>query len=480
MTGRPQAVERAQRLTLLAAILGSAVAVLDGSVVNVALPAIERDLGGGLVAQQWIVNAYLLALASLILLGGSLGDIYGERRIFAIGVGAFGVLSLGCALAPTIGVLIALRALQGAAAALLAPSSLAVIVAAFPREQRGPAIGTWTAWGGIATVVGPLVGGLIVDSVSWRWVFALNVPVVLCTLALIRAALAPSVARSGRRVDYRGAVLCAAGLGGLALGLIEKPRLGWGSPLILGSLMLGFVALTAFVAVERRAVLPMLDLRLFGDRNFAAGNLETLAMYAGLGILFFFLVIFLQEVSGYSALQSGLATLPVTIVMWLFSRRVGGLADRFGPRLFMGLGPLISSGGSLLLLRAQLRADYATVVLPAMLVFALGLVLTVAPLTTAVLAGADETDAGIASATNNAVARVAGLVGVSAVGVLVASSLPAGSFVADSRSVHAFHLAVLATSGLLAVGGLVGFAGIVNRRGGAQVPGEAATSARSS
>jgi len=453
-----------QRLTLLAAILGSALATIDGSIVNVALPAIEQDLGGGLSAQQWVSNAYLLTLGSLILIGGSLGDIYGERRVFAIGVTAFGALSLACALAPTIELLIGARALQGAAGALVTPSSLAIIVAAFQRRERGAAIGSWTAWGGIAAIVGPLAGGLVVDQASWRWIFALNVPVVLGTLVLVLATVPRTTHVAQRRVDVVGAGLCALGLGGVVFALIEQPNHGWGSPVILGTLVVGTVALAAFVAYERRVAEPMLKLELFARRNFAAGNLETLAVYAGLGILFFFLVIYLQQVAGYSALESGLTTLPVTIVIFALSRRFGALADRFGPRVFMGAGPLISAGGILLLVRVGMDPSYVVDLLPALLVFALGLSLTVAPLTATVLADADEHDAGIASAINNAVARVAGLVGVAVVGVVVAGTLVGDTFAANSESVRAFHQVVVICAVLVAAGGVAGGLGIVNPR----------------
>jgi EmrB/QacA subfamily drug resistance transporter len=453
-----------QRLTLLAAILGSAVVTIDGSIVNVALPAIEQDLGGGLSAQQWVSNAYLLTLGSLILIGGSLGDIYGERRVFAIGVAAFGLTSIGCALAPTIEALIGARALQGAAGALVTPSSLAIIVAAFGPTERGAAIGSWTAWGGIAAIVGPLAGGLIVDQVSWRWIFALNVPLVLVTLGLIFVAVPPATRVKSRRVDFLGAALCALGLGGFVFALIEQPRYGWGSPVIIVPLVGGVVAFAAFLAYERRVPEPMLKLELFARRNFAVGNAETLGMYAGLGILFFFLVIYLQQVAGYSALKSGLTTLPVTIVMFALSRRFGALADRYGPRFFMGAGPLIAAAGILLLLRVEMHPSYVTDLLPALLLFALGLSLTVAPLTATVLADADETDAGIASAINNAVARIAGLVGVSVLGVVVASTLVGDTFAANSESVRAFHQVVVICAVLVAAGGVAGAIGIVNPR----------------
>jgi EmrB/QacA subfamily drug resistance transporter len=455
---------RSQRLTLVAAILGSAVASIDATIVNVALPAIERDLGGGLSAQQWVSNAYLLALGSLILIGGSLGDIYGERLVFATGVGLFGVFSIATALAPSIDFLIGARALQGAAAALLTPSSLAIIVTAFREKERGPAIGTWMAWGAVAGIIGPLAGGLIVDQLDWRWVFALNVPLVAATLVLIFAAVPRSTHVVDRKVDYTGALLCTLGLGGVVFALIEQPHYGWSSATTLGPLIGGLVALVVFIAYERRTPQPMLKLELFRRRNFAIGNLQTLSMYGGLAILFFFLVIYLQQVAGYTALQSGLATLPSTIIMFALSKRFGALADRYGPRFFMGVGPLVSAAGILLLLGTGQHVNYFRDLLPALSVFSVGLAMTVSPLTAAVLADADETDAGIASAVNNAVARVAGLLAVSFVGIVVASRLVGDSFAPNSESVSAFHEVVLMCAALVAVGGIVGAIGITNPR----------------
>lgn len=453
---------RTQRLTLVAAIAGSSVVMLDGSIVNVALPAIERDLGGGLAAQQWVANSYLLLLGSFILIGGSLGDLYGERLVFGVGVAAFGVCSLACAVAPNVGTLIAARSVQGVAGALVTPSSLAIIVAAFPPERRGGAIGSWTAWTGVSAVAGPLLGGWIIDTSSWRWVFAINVPLVIATMALVVLAV-PRVAPGVKRpLDITGATLCAISLGGVMAALIEQPHRGWASPLIDILLAGGVVLFIVFVRYERRTDQPMVKLELFAGRNFTAANLETLAMYAGLSILFFFLVIFLQQVAGYSALRAGLTTLPVTILMFALSTRFGALSSRFGPRLFMASGPLVSACGTLWLLRAGLHTSYVAVVLPALVVFGIGLSITVAPLTTTVLAEADDSDAGIASAINNAVARVAGLVGIGIVGVIVAHTLIGDTFGRSAASVRAFHQAVLSCAICLAAAGVSGAIGIRN------------------
>ncbi len=505
----PRSDATVKRLTLIACILGSGIALLDGTVVNVALPTIQRALGGGLAAQQWVVNSYLLTLGSLILVGGSLGDLYGERRIFALGVSGFGLASLGCALAPTIGWLVAARALQGVASALLTPASLAVIVNTFGESERGGAIGTWTAWGTIAAVVGPLLGGELLAIASWRWIFVINLPVVLVCVWLIRVAIPPAAPRErgGRHVDVRGALLCASGLAGTVFALIEQPQLGWSSPAVFVPLLGGLGLFVGFIFYESRAQDPMLPLRLFRRRNFSAGNIETFSMYAGLAILFFFLILFLQQIAGYTPLKSGLTTVPVTAVMFLLSRRFGALADRFGPRLFMAAGPLLCAAGLLLFQRVGIHVSYLTDVLPALLVFALGLAMTVAPLTAAVLADAAGGDAGIASGVNNAVARVAGLLGTAGVGAVVAaafvsnldsrlrgvalgapaqaalaqakqlplglpdvSALPARqaqalTSAAQQASVHAFHVGMAIAAGLLAVGGAIGAAGIRNRHG---------------
>jgi EmrB/QacA subfamily drug resistance transporter len=423
--GDPALSESTKRLVLVAAILGTTVVTVDSTVANVALPAIAEDLGGGLAGQQWTANAYLVTLSSLLLIGGSLGDIFGERRVFALGVSAFGVTSLLCALAPTIEVLVAARALQGMAGALLTPAALAVIVSTFPPDERGKAVGAWTAWGGIGTVLGPVVGGQLVDSASWRWIFAINVPIVLGTLVLILRVVPAGRERDpNARVDVVGALLCALGLAAITFGLIEQPLHGWASATVALPLVLGVVMFVGFLLWEGRwAKRPMLPLDLFKRRNFAAGNLETFLMYGGLGLLFFFLVLFLQQVAGFSALEAGSSSIPVTLLMFALSTRFGALADKHGPRFFMGIGPLVAAVGIvLLLMRVDADASYVSDVLPGLLVFGLGLSMTVAPLTMTVLADADEHNAGIASGVNNAIARVAGLVAIAAVGAVVAAS----------------------------------------------------------
>jgi EmrB/QacA subfamily drug resistance transporter len=496
-----------KRLVLVAAILGTTVVTVDSTVVNVALPAIEQDLGGGLAGQQWTSNAYLLTLSSLLLVAGSLGDLFGARRVFALGVTGFGVTSVFCALAPTVELLVVARALQGVFGALLTPAALAVIVATFPPDERGRAVGAWTAWGGMGTVLGPLIGGQLVDSASWRWIFAINVPIVLITLFLVLRVVPEGRPRAAdAKVDVIGATLCALGLAGITYGLIEQPLYGWGDAMVAVPLVGGVAMFLGFIAWEARSPHPMLPLSLFRRRNFAVGNIETFSMYAGLGLLFFFLVLFLQQVAGYSALEAGTTTIPVTLVMFLLSARFGALADRYGPRFFMGVGPLITAVGLAFFLPLDADVDYLTELLPGLLIFAIGLSLTVAPLTATVLADADEHNAGIASGVNNAIARVASLIAIAAVGAVVSSAFGSAlrdELGADARrpevaraikeaekeplarvvvkdapprvraevaagsqdaSVKAFHVAIAIATSLVAVGGVLGLIGIVNPR----------------
>ena len=411
---------RTKRLTLVACILGSAIVFLDGSVVNVALPAIRSELHTGLAAQQWIVEAYLLTLGSLLLVGGSLGDLYGRRRVFAVGLAGFGLTSLLCAIAPDADLLIAMRGLQGIAGALLVPSSLAVITATFGPEERGAAIGSWTAWTGVAFIVGPLGGGLLVDAVSWRWIFGINVPLVLANLWLLRFVPESADEQMVRKVDFVGVLLCALGLAGPVFALIEQPGFGFADPLVWIPLIAGLALLGAFVLHERRTDHPMLPLELFRSRNFSIGNLTTLAMYGGLGAATFFVTIFLQQVAGWSAVAAGLSLLPVTAVMWLLSRRFGALSDRIGPRGLMGFGPIIAGAGLAWMGILDAKVNYVIDLLPGVLLFGIGLSMTVAPLTNTVLGAVPQHHAGVASGANNAIARVASLLAIAAVGAVVA------------------------------------------------------------
>lgn len=415
-----------KRLALLACIVGSTVVGIDGSVMAVALPAIRDELGGGLAGQQWATNAYLLTLGSLLLLGGSLGDVYGARRIFVLGVVGFGATSLVCAAAPTIGVLVAGRALQGASGALLAPAALAVIVSVFERAERSRAIGAWTAWSGIGAALGPLIGGQLVDAASWRWVFALNLPLVALTVALIMRSIPAAIGGPRHSLDVVGALLCVAGLTGVTFGLIQQPISGWGATSVLVALAAGVAILAVFVAYERRASAPVLPLELFARRNFALGNVQTLVLYAGLAVLFFYVLIYLQQVAGYSALKAGLSLVPLTIAMLVLASRFGALADRHGPRAFTATGPIVAGVGLLLLLRLDRDVSYFDELLPAVAVFGLGLAITVAPLTAVVLADAAERNAGAASGVNNAIGRVAALIGVAGVGVVIATGFASG------------------------------------------------------
>lgn len=491
---------RSKRLTLIACILGSAIVFVDQTVVNVALPALRADLDASLSDQQWVVSAYLLLLASLILVGGSLGDLYGRRRIFAIGTGGFGAASLVCAIAPSVELLIAARAMQGAFGALLVPSSLAIITSVFGRGERAAAIGSWTAGTSAAIAVGPPLGGLLVDVISWRVIFAMNVPLVLACLWLIRSAV-PSIPGDGaHRIDIPGAVLCVAGLAGPTYALIQQPLLGWSDPQVWAPLVGGLGALLAFVNYERHAPYPMLPPAIFRSRNFAVGNVVTLTAYAGLGAASFFIAIFLQQVCGYTAFAAGLALLPITLLLIGLSRRFGALATRVGPRLLMAAGPIVGGCGLLLFARVDERGEYPTDVLPATLVFGLGLAMTVAPLTATVLEAAERRHAGIASGVNNAIARVAGLLSIAAVGLVISAQFAAQvdgragaragqdpasrAYVDEARerpltvpdagaaagiraavreaNVAAFHRGMLVSGLLMIAGGLIAAVGIAN------------------
>lgn len=442
-----------QRLILFVSILASLIAFLDGSVVNVALPAIDRELGGGFATQQWVASAYLVTLGALILVAGSLSDLFGRKTVLTWGTIGFGITSILCAIAPTAETLIIARGLQGMAGALLVPSSLALIISSFHGPAQGKAIGTWTAWTGIAFIIGPLLGGFLVDVASWRYIFMINIVPVLATLYLIDK-LGPAVDEKIKdaKLDITGAVLCTIGLAATVYALIEQPQLGWSHPLIYSTLTIGIIAIGAFLWYEDHAKHPMLPLSLFKIRNFTAGNLATIAIYSGLGVATFLITIFVQQVGHYSAVAAGLAILPVTIIMLLLSSRFGELAGKYGPRLFMTVGPLIAAFGFLLMLGVDASVSYWTQIFPGIVTFGIGLSITVAPLTSAVLSDIDSRHAGIGSAINNAIARIAGLVAVASIGLVVGATL----------TLEGFHRGITIMIILLALGGVVSAIGIRN------------------
>ena len=442
-----------QKIVLLVSIFATFVAGLDGSAVTVALPAIATELGGGLVTQQWVVDAYLITLGALMLIAGSLSDIYGRKRILAIGLAGFGVTSLLCAIAPTAEFLIIARAVQGVSGALLVPSSLALIISAFSGPAQGKAIGTWTAWTGIAYLVGPLLGGLLVDLLSWRLIFAINIPAVALTLLMMRRMNLPDATNQHAKVDMFGAVLCAVGLGGPVYALIEQANYGWNSPLVYVPLVVGLLSFAAYLLYERRSSHPMLPLDIFKVRNFAIGNLATTAIYAALSIGTFLITVFLQQVWQFSAVMSGLALLPLTIIMFVLSARFGALAGTYGPRFFMAAGPILAGVGFMLMALSGSEPAYWQQIFPGVLLFGVGLAMTVAPLTAAVLGSIHAEQAGIGSAVNNAVARVAGLIGVAAIGIVLGATLDAGGF----------QRGMVATGLLLIVGGVISGFGITNK-----------------
>jgi EmrB/QacA subfamily drug resistance transporter len=468
-------MSRQQRLTLIATILGSTVVFLDSTVVNVALPAIAQDLDAGLAGQQWVVEAYMLTLVSLLLVGGSLGDQFGRRRMFVAGLLGFGVTSVLCAVAPTVELLIAARALQGIAGALLVPGSLAIVAASFEGAERGKAVGTWTAWTGIATVIGPAGGGALIGVTSWRAIFWVNLPLIALTVALtlhsVRESRDPDAFHG---IDWLGIALSAAGLGGPVFALIEQPAHGWSDPMVWIPLAAGIASLALFVLREARARHPMLDLALFRIRNFAVANLTTLATYAGLIGGLFFVGLYLQQVAGYSPLEAGLATTPISLILFVLSPRWGKLASGAGPRLPMTAGPIVGGIGLLLLLRVSADADYVGDVLPALVVFGLGLSATVAPLTATVLDSVEERHVGIASGVNNGIARVAGLLAIAVLGAVISAHFAASvdgdvpgaplTARAADASTSAFHLGIGIAGLLMIAGGVVSGVGIENPR----------------
>ncbi len=419
-------MSRRQRLTLVATILGSTVVFLDCTVVTVALPAISEDLDAGLAGQQWVVEAYMLTLVALLLVGGSLGDQFGRRRVYVIGLISFGVTSVLCAVAPSEEFLVAARGLQGIAGALLVPGSLAIVAATFEGAERGRAVGTWTAWTGIATVVGPAGGGALIDVLSWRAIFWINIPLIAVTVALTLHAVRESRdPEAFLGIDWAGIALSAAGLAGPVFALIEQPSRGWGDPRVGIPMAGGTACFALFLRREARARHPMLDLALFRVRNFWVANLTTFTAYAGLIGGLFFLTLFLQQVIGYSALEAGLATTPVSVLLFFLSPRFGRIASGVGPRAPMCAGPIVAGIGLIMLLRVDAEAGYVADVLPAIVVFGLGLSATVAPLTATVLDSVAERHMGIASGVNNGVSRVAGLLAIAVLGAVISASFGA-------------------------------------------------------
>ena len=447
------------RAVITAAVLGSGMTLLDGTVVNVALRTIGRDLDASLAQLQWITNGYLLSLASLILLGGSLGDRFGRRRIFVIGTVWFALASLACGLAPTPEFLIVARVLQGAGAALLTPGSLAMIQGTFHRDDRAQAIGSWSGLGSIAAALGPFVGGGLVEYASWRWIFLINLPVAVVAVVVAQRRVPDTRdPEASDEFDVTGALLATLALGGTTYALIQ-----WGDPVAPWAAGLAALAGLGFWWVERTSRHPMLALGIFADRNFSAANAMTLLVYAALGAVLFFLVLQLQTVGGYGPLRAGIATLPITICMLFLAARGGALAARIGPRLPMTLGPLVMACGTLLLLRAGPGVNYWTDVLPGLTVFGLGLALMVAPLTATVLASAPDEHAGIASGVNNAVARSGSLLAVAALPVAVGLS---GAEYADPVAFDAaYRSAVMVCAVLLAFGGGLSWVTIRNPSG---------------
>lgn len=443
-------MSRTQRLVLSIAIVASFVAFLNSTVVSVALPKVSAELGGGLAGQQWTINSYLVTLGSLMLVAGSLSDALGRLLMLRIGLVGFGVTSLAIAAAPTIETLIAFRAIQGAAGALLVPSSLALIITSFQGPAQGRAIGMWTSATSAAAIVGPLVGGLLADFSSWRWAFVVNVIPIALALVLMSRLTMHDVRMPGMRIDVVSAVLCTSGLGAIVLALIEGTSRGWNSPIVLVSLIGGTIAFASFLVRQRNRANAIVPLDMFRVRNFWTGNVATALIYAALSLNGFVLGIYLQQTAALSATLAGLASLPMTVIMIVGSSRIGALSGRFGPRTFMTAGPIIMAAGALMLVAVSADFNYWTQVLPGMVVFGLGLTVTVSPLTSAILGSVTSERAGSASAVNTAVARIAGLVIVAVLAVIVGGQI----------DLEGFHRAAVVTAALLALGGITSWFGI--------------------
>jgi EmrB/QacA subfamily drug resistance transporter len=437
---------RRGRWVLVVTILGSSMAFIDGTVVNVALPAIQHTFGASLADLQWVVEAYALFLSSLLLLGGSLGDVYGRARLFAIGVALFAAASVVCGFATSIQQLIAARAVQGIGGALLVPESLAILSASFSPATRGAAIGTWSGFSAMTSAGGPVVGGWLVDHLSWRAAFFINVPIAALVLLILRSKVGGV---GGRRqhasLDAAGSFLVTLALGLLVVALIHSPTRGWGDPLIAGLLAGSGVSFVLFFRTESRARAPIVPLRLFRSADFAGANALPFLLYGSLGACFFFLPLNLIQRQGYSATEAGAATLPMIGLMFLLSRWSGGLVAKYGSRRPLIIGPLIAGGGYLLLATMGVGRSYWSSVLPAVVTLGIGMAVTVAPLTTTVMSAVDQAHAGTASGINNAVARVAGLLSIAALGTV---------FGGDDLSLSGYKTVMVATAVLAWLSGL--------------------------
>jgi len=468
-TSQAAPAETSARWILVASVLGSGAVFLEGTVVNVAMPSIEREFALGMAGLQWIMNAYLLSLSALMLLGGSLGDRYGRAPTFRVGAVAFAIATAGCAIAPNALALYLARSLQGAAGALLVPNSLAMLDDAFSGEERGIAIGRWAAWSGVSTAVGPLVGGSLLEALSWRWVFAVVIPFAGAAAWMAwrhgEVCARSARVRQGRTpadVDYAGAALVSLGLAGVVTGLIAGPGAGFNHPGVVASLLLGALLLGVFALVEARTEQPLLPLDVFQSRQFTGTNLATFLVYAALSGLFFLLMLELQNVLGYGALAAGASLLPINLLMLVFSARAGRLAERIGPRLPMAAGAAVAAVGMLLFARVRAGSSYLTVVLPAAIVFGLGLSLLVAPLTAAALAAVGAQRKGLASGLNNAVARLAGL--------LATASIPLAAGLGGLRDVRGeaftrgYGRAMWISAALCAAGSLVAWLTVEDRQ----------------
>ena len=449
------------RWVIAATVLGSGMAALDATVVGIALPAIARDFRASVASMQWVVDGYTLTLAGLLLLGGALGYVHGRRKVFAIGTVWFALASLACGLAPDTGFLIAARAMQGVGAALLTPGSLSIIQASFAPDDRSKAIGAWSGLGGVATAIGPFLGGWLIAAVSWRLIFFINLPLAVAVMVIaIRHVPESRAPGPAPPLDAAGAITISLALAGLTYGLIAASTDGWTSPRVLTSLLAGAALFTSFILIEARGRHPMLPLGVFRSRQFSAANAVTFVVYGALGGALFLVPVVLQEVCGYSPLEAGMALLPLTVIMLALSARSAALASRIGPRLQMTVGPLLIGAGMALFTRVHGSGDYLTQVLPAVLVLGLGLAANVAPLTATALSAAPAEHSGIASAVNNDVARTASLIAVAVLPAL--AGITGDVYLHPAALTRGFHMAMLIAAVAVAAGGVLAFATIRN------------------